>query len=420
MTATLSLVASRSGLELVDAMSDDDMLEALGPVSEVRSSGQATNIATLRHCYLLDGDAPPLPGQLIDGHLLDGDITMYFGKGDSGKSLTALYLALHVALGRSLHGTFTVRRPGTVLLVCPEGGTAQARMALDAMAAGLELDEPDLALLRQRIVAVEDDQPVSLQYDTARLAALAVALGAVLIVLDPMGDLLGGADQNDNALAGMVMANLRRDVCRGAQCAVLIVHHDRKPGKDADRDAEPDQDSARGASAWMNGTRLAVAVRKRDDRIKLTATKSNRLRKADMRYEWDVAFQTADDDNTRWTALRITDANAGGRSISLTPGVGRELNANERSALACLDDQHEPGRRLSWSRWGKESGLNEHTFRGVRDRLLDAALAQTIPTGKKGPTGSPVYVYAITDDGRKALASGWVSGLSTASTASQL
>jgi hypothetical protein len=352
--------------------------------------------------HLMNGAAPPPPDIQVESFLLDRDINLWVGHGGSAKSVLALVTAVCVAVGRKMLGSLNIRRPGVVLLVVPEDGQSAARMMLDAIAHGLGLNDPERAQLGERLVMVSDEVLVNITTDAARLRDTVLAISAVLVVIDPLRNVIGAAGESDNDVAGC-LDTLRREVCRIGGATVLLLHHNRKPGKDAPPDAEPSVFDARGAGGWVNGARLVFNVAKRGDRVTLVATKANRMGTG-LKHECDLTIEADPTNKARWISCSIADANAGANSESYTPGVGRPVNANERAALECLDDQHEPGKRVSWSRWSDESGLNPNTFKSVKARLLDAGLAAAHPTGRKTRNGSNEYSYAITDKGRTVLA----------------
>lgn len=351
---------------------------------------------------VLEGEAPKPPGLLVEDLVVAGDVNVWAGYGGAAKSVAALATAVGVALGHPVFGALRVHRPGVVLIVAPEDGRAEVRMMLDALIAGMELDAAARTLLTRNLVMIEDTAIVNLTTDTRRLARTVREFGAVLVLLDPLRNLLGGADENDNAVAGACLDATRRDLCREAGATVLLLAHIRKPGKDALPDADTSIHELRGAAAWAAGARLVFGVSNQGDRVTLQCLKANRLR-ADLRHELELTIAVDPAIKTRWTSCTLTDRNAGLASESYTPGIARPLNANEIEALACLDDRQEPERLVSWSAWLKGSGLKDSTFRHVKDRLLNAGLASAVASAKRRNTGGQVYCYRITDTGRAAL-----------------
>ncbi len=358
---------------------------------------------------VLHGVPPEPPAVHVKEFAVDRDINLLAGNGGTGKSVLLLTTAVGIVLGHPIFGTLPVHRAGPVLLVLPEDGQAVARMILDAIVEGLALSPNDRALLAEGIVMVTDESVVNITRDTRRLQRTALDHGAVAIFADPLRNLLGGADENDNGVAGATCDTIRRDLCRGADVTVILAHHNRKPGKDAlAADSVATVHDLRGGGGWANGSRLVLGVSKKANRITITGLKANRI-KPDLRHELDLEIVADPENPARWLSLRLTDANAGASSDALTPGIGRALNANEHAALGCVDDRQEPGRRLSWGDWLKLSSLNANTLKSIKTRLLDARLADVRSTGRKTRNGSPEYSYGITDDGRQALVSGWVN-----------
>lgn len=380
-------------------------------------------LTALEHLRLADSAAPrpfpvvrvlegvPItpPAVQVANLILDRDLNLWTGHGGAGKTVLLYLTAIGVVLGTPIFGALAVHRSGPVLLVIPEDGQAAARMILDAIVEGLALDTTQTQVLAEQLVMISDDVEVKITADTSRLGATAREHGAVMVILDPLSNLLGGASERDEDIATVVSAALRRDVCRGAGATVLLSHHFRKPGKElGGGETIVTVHDARGSGAWMNSARLGFGVAKKGQRITMTCLKSNRLR-SDIRHELDLEIVGDPANKAHWLSCRVTDANVGASSEALTPGIGRELNANERAALGCLDDQHEPDKRLSWSTWRDDSGLNPNTFKSVKDRLLDAGLAAAIPTGRKTRSGGPEYGYQLTANGRHALNTGWVA-----------
>lgn len=387
---------------------EDDLDDIFGPQEEVEpeSEGLESESKMFSIVHVLRGAPPERPSVLVSDLLVDRDINLWTGHGGTGKTVLVLVTAVSVALGLPVFGSLAVHRPGVVLLVLPEDGQSAARMMLDAIIAGMNLDEDQYDLCVERLIMITDDEAVSLVNDSCRLAETASRLNAVLVVLDPLRNLLGGAAENDNDVAGACQNTLRRDVCRGAGATILQTAHTRKPGKDVLPDAAASRHDTRGASGWVDGSRLVFAIAKNGGRITMSAVKANRL-KSDLRHEVNLTIDADTENHALWQSCTIVDANTGATSEVLTAGKGRALNANEQTAIACLDDQHEADKRLSWSTWRDDSGLNANTFRSVKKRLLDAGLVTALPTGRKNRNGGADYSYQITTEGRTALQSGW-------------
>lgn len=348
---------------------------------------------------ILEGDAPPPPRLHVEDLLVEGDVNVWTAHGGHGKSTSMLDAAISVALGGPVFGTLAVRRPGPVLIVAPEDGEGVVRMVLDALIVGRGLGDEARAVLAERLVMVEDREAINLLTDTRRLGVTVRDVGAVLAILDPLANMLGAESERDESIAARVCDALRRHVCRDGGATSLVSHHFRKPGR-LDADQEATAHDTRGSGGWVNGARAVFGVSKKGERVSLSLLKGNRLR-SEIRHE--LVLSIAADNAGLWTRATLTNANAGTQSEALTPGVGRNLNENELKALRCLQDTHEPGRRVSHTDWRETADLPKGTFRHVKDRLLDAQLANAMATGQKNPDGTPRYSYGISDRGRTAL-----------------
>jgi hypothetical protein len=355
---------------------------------------------------LLEGSPPEPPAVHIERQTLDRELNLVAANGGSGKSTCLFAVTVSVVLGIPLFGSLTVNRSGPVLLVIPEDGQSAARMMLDALVEGLSLDANARKQLAEGVVMIPDTEVVSILHDTHRLQQTALDTEAVMMIGDPLRTLLGGEDENDNAIASRTCDTIRRALCRDADLTVILATHNRKPTRDAESSGEVTAHDVRGGGGWVNGSRLTLGVSKKQSRITITGLKANRIDPETLRHELELSIEADPKNAARWLSCRLTDANAGTASATLTPGRGRSLNANETAALKALDNPHEPGRRCSWSSWRETSGLKENTFKSVKDRLLDARLARAIPTGGKTRSGAPEYAYELSDEGRLVLVTG--------------
>jgi hypothetical protein len=359
---------------------------------------------------LLDGDPPPPPEEHIRQLTLMRDVTLFGGHGDAGKSTLLFTVAVVTVVasvaGRLLFGSLPVYRPGPVVLVVPEDGEGIARHHVDAIAVGLELTDEEQAVLARDLYIVADTRRTNLMTDCAALGEMAEGIGAVALIGDPLGNLIGAESENDEHVAQLVCDNLRRYIAwRGV--AVIVAGHLRKPARDAGS-TSADANDFKGSVGWPNHARQVwtVSKPKGSDAITLRLVKANRLRTG-IEHHLRLAIEAEPDNEAHWLSCRLTDANLGAASIALTAGVGRPLNLNEQAALRCLDDQHEPGRRVSWSEWVSTSALKADTLKSIKSRLLGAGLAHAHEAGTHR-NGGKLYAYAITDRGRSALENGWV------------
>jgi hypothetical protein len=360
-------------------MSDDELLDALdNPRLIVERAGDESEIVlrpfpTVR---IMVGEPPSPPSMIVSGFGVDHDVNLITGPGGSGKTPLLLLVSICIAIDRPVFGTLRVGRSGPVVLALPEDGQPGGRMILDAIVASLNLQAGELAILRDRLIVLEDDVRVNLAHDAARIADTYLEHGAVAFFGDPIRNLIGGGDENDNGLAGTVCESMRREVCWRADAAVFLTQHHRKQGKDAPADGEQSRYDVRGAGGWVDGSRLALGVRKHGSRITVSGLKANRV-SSNIRHDIDLSIEADPANEARWLSCRLRDANAGAvssgaTSEALTPGVGRPINDNERRALEAIDDQHEPGRLVSWSEWTDSSGINAQTLKSVKGRLLAA------------------------------------------------
>jgi hypothetical protein len=359
---------------------------------------------------ILEGAPPAPPALQVSDLLLDQDINLWTGHGGSAKSTIMLHTAVCVALGLPVFRTLTVHRSGPVLLVVPEDGEVAVRMMLDAIIAGLELDTAQRALLEDRIVMIADEAIVDVTRHASRLGRTARGVGAVLVALDPLRNLLGGASEQENDVAGPACDALRREICRNVGASVLMNHHLRKPLREL-ADAAATVHDIRGGGGWANGARLVFTVTKNADRVQLAAVKANRMRHG-ISHDLRLGIEAEETNKAHWLSCTVTDANFGASSSTLTVGVGRPINPNERTMLEALYDEGELDRRVSRSEWVKTSGLKEDTWKSIKKRLQAAELIDAREIGINRNGKAKTYNYALTSRGISALKTGWTDSLS--------
>lgn len=166
-------------------------------------------------------DTIPVPEPLIPGVLMRDSIAWLFGPPASCKSFIALDMAGCVGTGANWQG-FGKPEPGPVLYVVAEGASglrARVRAWEGAMGAPMR---------NVRFLPM----PVQVT-DAAAWAALvryAVAMGAVLVVLDTQARISVGLEENSAKEMGMFVARVER-LRAATRACVMPVHHTGRNGE---------------------------------------------------------------------------------------------------------------------------------------------------------------------------------------------
>jgi RecA-family ATPase len=170
---------------------------------------------------------------LVNGILGCAMMALLYGESGSAKTLIAISLALHVALGRDWCGHPV--KQGLVVYLAPEGGHS-VHLRFHAWCRYHDVDPSDD--LPFRTVPVRIDLCTSdadLAEIIANIRAAEQQLGAcVLVVVDTVSRALAGADENTSDAMGCFIVNcdrLREEI--GA--TVLAVHHTPRGGNHAAR-----------------------------------------------------------------------------------------------------------------------------------------------------------------------------------------
>ncbi len=138
------------------------------------------------------------------------------------KSYLGLDMAFSVATGTACLGTYTVLEPGPALVYLAEDALSIVRERVEALARhrGLPLADVDLHVITAPRLRL--DQPA----DRRRLFETARRLRPRMLLLDPLVR-LHTVDENSATEVAQLLAGLR-DLQRGLDLAVVLVHHTRK------------------------------------------------------------------------------------------------------------------------------------------------------------------------------------------------
>jgi hypothetical protein len=159
---------------------------------------------------------------LIEGLWAERAVGIVGGEPKCGKSFLALDLAVAVSAGTPALGRFAVAQAAPVLLYAAEDdlATVRERLTTIARARGTSIEALDLHVITASSLRLDHDA------DRKRLARTVAAIGARLLVLDPLVR-LHRIDENAVAEIAPLLAYLRA-IERKLGTAVLLVHHARK------------------------------------------------------------------------------------------------------------------------------------------------------------------------------------------------
>ncbi len=182
-------------------------------------------MSTFETCRASDLTAQPAEQRwLIEQLWAAGAVGVIGGEPKCCKSYLALQLAVAVASSTPCLGRFVARRKGPVLLFAAEDALHIVRERLEAIAATVGVDFTTLDVHAITAPAVRLD----LERDRQRLRETLARLRPKLLVLDPFVR-LHRVDENTASDVAPMLAYLR-ELQRGFDCAVLLVHHARKAG----------------------------------------------------------------------------------------------------------------------------------------------------------------------------------------------
>lgn len=227
----------------------------------------------------------------------------------------------------------------------------ERRLAALGLAHGLAGDSP-LAYVSFPIPPLCSNVPATVDM----LLATIQASGAGLVVIDNLGTVSGGADENSSQMVA-VMAGLRR-LAEAGSCAVLAIHHRNKALQKRARAG----DALRGHSSIEGAIDLALQV-ERDppggDTINVRSTKTRDLPIAPFAALWTYRQDTAGE------LVR-------GRFFGLGQPEGGALSKQEQAELCILKDMTNGMNQTQLVDLVKrETGIGRHTALGAIRRLVD-------------------------------------------------
>ncbi len=198
------------------------------------------------------------PGWLVDQLWSRAAVGFVAGPPKLGKTWLGLDLALSVATATPSLDTFEVAEPADVLIYLAEDHPSMVRTRLAGLCRhrGLDLDAARVHVITAASLRLD------LESDRLRLIETVARISPRLLVLDPLVR-LHRRDENQAGEVAELLAFLR-ELQRGYDLAVCVVHHMRKGG--AGRAGQ----ALRGSSDFHAWTDSALYLTGHQDRIVLT------------------------------------------------------------------------------------------------------------------------------------------------------
>lgn len=229
------------------------------------SSNSSTNTGSVNQRRAVHvSDLPAIPSKrqwLLGTDLVRGAVTVLNAPGGRAKSTVFLTCALACASGRNLLGSHVFGGRLRVLCLSTEDGLNEMALRLRAAMKHYGLTDTDVPGLH--VIGADrwglpllkmDGNRVVL--DDAGMNALVAELDHVkpdLLILDPLINLLGGVNGNDNAAAALLMRQLV-GLAITRRMAIALAHHVSK-GRDPGS-----AESAMGAVSFTNLARIALSI----------------------------------------------------------------------------------------------------------------------------------------------------------------
>jgi hypothetical protein len=218
---------------------------------------------------LLQENTIPLIDWLVYPLLVPNDLTLMVGPGGVGKSVFAIALACHMAVGKDF-GPYKIKRPLDVLLYNPEDSANQisGRAAVTCNQHGLDwnevrnhLDIMDYSSEMLTLVEAENGKNMHIPQATEKYFTdyKNSRPSTEVIIVDPLRKVLAGINENDNAQMSQAMRFANKFAQRLA-VGMIVNHHTGKyvmTRKDLDPDSP---DLSVGAGSVTSSARIVMNI----------------------------------------------------------------------------------------------------------------------------------------------------------------
>lgn len=232
------------------------------PGDESASASGATQANPHRAIPIAGLPLVPLKRQWVHGtDLMRGAVSLLVAPGARAKTTWLLTCALACASGRSLLDAHVYGGPKRVLYLSAEDSTNEIALRLRAAMQHHGLSNIDVSGLNvigaenwgQALLAASRGAPAIDQRGWDALNMELDRLEPDVLFLDPLINLMGGVDSNDNSAAALLMGQFVALAAKRCM-AVMIAHHAAK-GRDP-----TSAESAMGAASFVNLSRIASGI----------------------------------------------------------------------------------------------------------------------------------------------------------------
>lgn len=198
---------------------------------------------------------------LCGTYLMRAAVSLLSAPGARGKTAWLIALAMSCASGKPLLGAHLFGDPKTVLFLSVEESTDEINLRFRAAMQHHGISEADLSGLyvigAERwglpLVGVNRGAPQEDEKGWAALVAELDRLRPDILICDPLINLLGGADANNNSVAALLMGRFAKEAAT-RNMAVMLAHHVPK-GRDP-----TSAESAMGAISFVNLSRITLNI----------------------------------------------------------------------------------------------------------------------------------------------------------------
>ena len=343
----------------------------------------------------------PEPEWIQEGTLLKGYISIITAPGGVGKSTFQLCLALSVASGKDLLKLGSVT-PGNAIVVNNEDDSNVLihRVAAIMRQHGLTEDDIDGRLHvysgygeELAIAHTAANGDVVLTSDGQKLQRQILDNNVQAIFLDPFIS-LHDAPENDNVAVNKAVKQFKA-IAANTGCAISLIHHTRKMGKDSEMGAG-DAEAGRGASSLKDAARVVLTL------AKMSQETGKKIKLAEygnyIRLDTGKSNFSAPDHEVRWFELTGVPTPAGNtigvpNSVNLEPlfeASKSGMKWTQQTVTASLSRLMPSNGSVSWSSISVEF-QNENDVRKSRAAELRAMLPKSEAEAESTISGAVVW-----------------------------